>query len=108
MSDNAAHVSPPDSPDVPLAALEEDDGAQSEPIDVPDDLHNDDADEAQEEEREEDAARDKESRKREKVAFDAERRPGKTHLPIARVQKVLKADRVSMHAFTAVKVLRAV
>ncbi|KAH9841497.1 uncharacterized protein C8Q71DRAFT_332963 [Rhodofomes roseus] len=97
MSDNSAHMSPPDSPDVPLAGLEEDDGTQSEPIDVPDDLQNDEEEEETQEGETrgqgETATRDKESRKREKVVFDAKRQPGKTHLPIARVRKVLKADR---------------
>ncbi|KZT73852.1 hypothetical protein DAEQUDRAFT_761809 [Daedalea quercina L-15889] len=93
MADDATHTSPPDSPDVPLAGLEEDDGAQSEPIDVPDDLQDDEREDTQAVEPHEDSVLNKENRKREKMVFDAQRRPGKTHLPIARVQKVLKADR---------------
>lgn len=93
MMESSPAALPPDSPDVPLADLEEEDAAaQSEPIDIPDDPQDEEEEEIQEAVRQE--AVNKEGKKREKAVFHVTRRPGKTHLPIARVQKVLKADRV--------------
>lgn len=98
MAETSPVVLVPDSPDVPLADLEEEDGAQSEPIDVPDDPQEEAEEETQEAGIRSEGELNKEGTKRGKAVFDVTRRPGKTHLPIARVQKVLKADRVNFLA----------
>ena len=95
MAESSPAALPPDSPDVPLADLEEEDGTQSEPIDVPDDPQEEEAEETQGVDVNAEGASKREGKKREKAVLDVTRRPGKTNLPIARVQKVLKADRVS-------------
>ena len=93
MAESSPAALPPDSPDVPLANLEEEDGTQSEPIDVPDDPQEEEAEETQDTDVYAEGPL-KKDKKREKAVLDVTRRPGKTNLPIARVQKVLKADRV--------------
>ena len=94
MAESSPAALPPDSPDVPLADLEEaEDGTQSEPIDVPDDPQEEEAEETQDTDVYAEGPL-KKDKKREKAVLDVTRRPGKTNLPIARVQKVLKADRV--------------
>ena len=107
MAESSPVALPPDSPDVPLADLEDGDGTQSEPIDVPDDLQEEKAVETQEADSHAENGLKNEGKRREKATFDVTRRPGKTHLPIARVQKVLKADSVSPPAGYRLKVSMA-